>query len=187
MTRFCFVFIAMCLSCNIKENCEKVNLSAFTHYQMNIKPNDKKIEFQVFDAPNGNSIFDLPSDEESGWGIDIIEKKGDYFKIRNIWRQEAKALNYWDNDWMKEYEFVWILKGSIALNTRNYDSQVIALFTNATESSEEIAMFDNVQTVIVYDICGDWAFVEAIDNKGNLVRGWLAPKWQCSNPLSTCS
>jgi hypothetical protein len=178
------------VSCSSKK-CKLASFSAFTHYQINqadevIIGTDKLPRFNVYDNPNGKVIFNLPPDQESGWGINIVDENENYFKIYNIWRRESKSMYYWENDWMPKFEYVWIEKGSVGINTSNYDGEIIEIHKKPNNKSKIVGYINAVQTVRVFDICGDWAFIEVVNKEGEKVTGWMSPKFQCANPLSTC-
>ena len=157
--------------------CDTISITCFTHYQINqadevIIGTDKLPPFLVYDEPNGKVIFNLPPDEdffESGWEIDILEEKYNFFKIKNIWGikyAETQSRRYSipknkvygyniDSDWMSDYEYVWIEKGSVGLNIDNYDNQKVPLFSRSNTESEIVGHIENAQTVIVLDACKD--------------------------------
>jgi hypothetical protein len=183
----CAIFIFFCCKTN---DCEILNVSCFTHYQINqadevIIGTDKLPLVNVYDN-NGKVIFNLPPDEESGWGITIVSQNENYFKVYNIWSQKAKALNYWNNDWMSDYQYVWVKKGSVGLNINNYDNQKVPIYSKSNTKSEIIGYIKNAQTVRVLDACKDWAYIKGISDKEEIL-GWLEPKWQCGSPLTTCN
>ena len=172
----CFIIF----SCK-KDDCNITDVICFTHYEINqaddlIIGTDKLPSFSIYNKPNGKVIFNLPPDEESGWEIDILEKKSDYFKIENVWK----------NNWMNNYKYVWIKKGSVGLNINNYDNQKVPIYSNSNTESEIVGYIENAQTVSVLDTCKDWAYIKGINGKEE-VLGWLEPKWQCGNPLTTCN
>lgn len=174
-----------------KEDCSNVGVTCFTHYEINqaddlIIGTDKLPLFAVYNKSDGKVIFNLPPDEESGWGITIVGQSENYFKIYNIWRQEAKTLNYWENDWMNDYKYVWIKKGRVGLNINNYDNQKVPIYSKSNTKSEIIGYIETAQTVSVLDACKDWAYIKGVNGKEEIL-GWLEPKWQCGNPLTTCS
>lgn len=175
------IYLLGIFSCKSKENCDTISLDVFTH------PKIIDVAIDVYDKANGKVIFNLPSDEEAGWGVKIGGESDGYFKIYNIWRQSAKTLNYWENDWMKEYEYVWIEKGNLGLNTKNYDQQSVNLYNRPSSKAKILNTFDNVQTVIVHEVCNNWAYIQGEDKTGKMLKGWLSPKDQCSNPLTTCN
>lgn len=184
------IFVFVVQSCTAQSDCDPINVGVFTHYQINQKEmnaGDSSFIFNIYDSPNGNVIFDLPSDEESGWSLTIIDKSSNYFKVRNIWRQSDQTLNYWEEDWMPEWEYVWIKSGTVGTNTRNHDGQTVYLYGKPENTSTVVGSFTDVQTVAIWDVCSNWALVEAKDAKGNNIKGWLSPLDQCSSPLTTCN
>lgn len=190
------LIITISNACTSSKNCDSINVHAFTHFQINqgsLAASDTNFIFNVYDRPNGNVIFNLPSDEEAGWGIVIEEVKHDFFKVINGWSQEhvqkegGAWANIWKHDWMAEYEFVWIQKGTVGTNTQNYDGQVINLHKEPNQSSKTVAKIPYAQTVIIWDACERWAFVEGRNENRERIRGWLAPEDQCANPYTTCN
>ena len=138
-------------------------------------------------------IFNLPSDEESGWGFAIEEIRDGFFKTTNTWSQEFVQetggiwANIWKNDWMPEYKYVWVKKGTVGTNTRNHNKQTVYLYRKPDTNSKVVGQFNNVQTVVIWDACQNWAYVEAKDVDGKSIKGWLSPKDQCSSPITTCN
>jgi len=184
------IFVFLLFNCDNNQRCKSYDVSAFTHYQINqgaVESNGMDFQIEIFDKPGGSVIFYLPPDEESGWGITITDKRRGYFKIANIWSQASNKLRYWDENWMEDYEFVWIKKGVVGINTENYDGQVVNLFEHPDRSSKVMGRFTDPQTVVVFDVCENWAYVEAKDENNQPIYGWLPPEDQCANPLSTCS
>lgn len=185
-----FTLSSVLISCQLQDKCSSARVETFTHYQINqgfLDSGDSTFLYNIYDEPNGEVIYYLQPAEEAGWGVTIVEESGNYFKILNIWRQSAEALDFWKNDWMNEYKYVWIEKGSVGINTKNYDQQLIYLYSKPSTKSKSIGSLNNVQTVIVKDVCNDWANVIAQDHQGKDLEGWLSPKDQCSNPLSACN
>ena len=187
------IFAFLLFSCDNHQRCKSYNVAAFTHYQINqgtVESNRMDFLIEIFDKPDGNVIFYLPPDEmleSTGWSVSITDKSKGFFKIANIWSQASNKLRYWDENWMEEYEFVWIKQGVVGLNTENYDGQVVNLFEYPDRSSNVSGRFANPQTVVVLDVCENWAYVEAKDENNKPIYGWLPPEDQCANPLSTCS
>lgn len=190
------ILIVLILACCDSNKCLNSKISVFTHYQINqgvLEAGNKEFNFDIYDKPGGNIIFNLPSDEESGWEIEIEDKKTDYFKVANIWSQEyvkSKGepwVNIWKFDWMSGHKFVWIKKGSVGLNTQNFDGEIISLHSEPENNSKVIGTLYGAQTVKVLDICGEWSLIEGKGKENTTIEGWLSPVWQCSNPLTTCN
>jgi len=172
----CFII----LSCKTND-CDTISITCFTHYQINQSDNliigtDKLPPFYIYNKPNGKVIFNLRPDEESGWEIEILEKKSGYFKIENAWK----------NDISDNYKYVWIKKGSVGLNINNYDNQKVPIYSRSNAQSEIIGYIENAQTVSVLDACKNWAYIKGVSGKEEIL-GWLEPRWQCGNPLTTCN
>ena len=189
-------YVSSLLSCKVQRVCDSVDLDAFTHFQINqgvLKAGDTCFVFAVYDKPNGKVIFNLPSDEESGWGFAIEEIRDGFFKTTNTWSQEFVQetggiwANIWKNDWMPEYKYVWVKKGTVGTNTRNHNKQTVYLYRKPDTNSKVVGQFNNVQTVVIWDACQNWAYVEAKDVDGKSIKGWLSPKDQCSSPITTCN
>jgi len=87
-------------------NCPNVNVRGFTSFDE---------EVVVYNDNNREFLVKIKPDEEAGWMLNIIKKERCCFKV-----------NFKDLD----LKGVWILKGYIFLNTRNYDNQKIPLYTN---------------------------------------------------------
>lgn len=184
------------VACKSQQRCDSFDLGAFTHYQINqynLNAGDDTFVFNVYDKPYGKVIFNLPSDEEAGWGVLIEDIEGEYFKLTNIWSQEyvkskgGHWANYWKKDWMPAYKYVWIEKGTVGINSRNHDGQTVNLYNEPESSSKIIGQFTNIQTLVVWDACENWAYVEVKDENGKKLKGWLSPEDQCANPYTTCN
>lgn len=190
------ICMMLVLSCSNSDDCKPIDVSAFTHYQINegsMDVNDFIGGVSIFDKPNGNIIFDLPPDKEAGWEVVLLDKEDNYFKIENIWSQEfVKShggywANIWKNNWMSGYKYVWIEKGTVGLNTTNFDGQLINLYKYPDKTSQIVGQLNKVQTVRVIDVCGQWTYIEGTSKNNKKIKGWLSKEWQCGNPLTTCT
>lgn len=187
-----FIVLSVVIGCQYNKCSQVENILAFTLYRPDSETGKNVFITKIYDKPNGKIIFNLPSDEGDSWLVEIEEKKSDYFKIRNIWRQKyvqetgGSWANYWKNNWMNNYKYIWVKKGNLEINTRNYDGQKIPLYEIADKSSKIVGYIENAQTVSVLDACNDWAYIKGVNDKEE-VLGWLEPKWQCGNPLTTCT
>jgi hypothetical protein len=143
------------------EKCEEISVLAFTHVNSS--------QLTLYKSINGDVLKEIEPDEEAGWITQIIKSQGDYYYV-NI--QDLKLEG-------------WVKKGSLSLNTRNYDGQEITLYEGANKSSKSVNSLQSEQTVTVLDACGKWAYVEGV-GKGGKIQGWLEPDMQCGNPYTTC-
>lgn len=80
----------------------------------------------------------------------------------------------------------FVKKGSLAVNTRNYDNDSFFLYEAPDMASRCVFQSTVQQTVIVYGVCNGWLWVEAKDQDRKSIRGWLPPNMQCGNPYTTC-
>lgn len=77
-------------------------------------------------------------------------------------------------------------KGSLAINTRNYNDTLLVLY-QYPDSDSEISGFSSLQqTVRIYGIEGDWLYVKAIDDQNIECYGWIPPEMQCFTPWTSC-
>ena len=83
-------------------------------------------------------------------------------------------------------DIVYVKKGSIAVNTRNYQGSTLNLYSAPNENSPILYRIDQEQTAPIFDICGSWVYVKMKDSNGKDVYGWLEPYMQCGNPFTTC-
>ena len=183
------LIVLVSFSCSFEQDCGSSKTNAFTHYIITSSSESielGKVTIVVFNEPNGDIIFKLPPDEESGWGVTVFEENEGFFKVLNVWRQEAGVLDYWDNDWMSDFKYVWLEKGSIGIKTNNFDDGVVTIFEKPTKESDAIFSFNGVQTFGIEDVCNGWVRIIFRDENGNDQMGWLEPEYQCSNPLSNC-
>lgn len=154
-------FLLVIIGCNSQE-CENISVRGFTHSDSNT--------LFVYENPNLVSNFNkINPDEEGGWISKIIDVQGEFFKIEIV----DLKLNG------------WIKKGSLSLNTRNYDGQKVFLYEKPYLSSKKVNFLENEQTVKILDVCSGWAYIETYE-KGVKKTGWLEPNMQCGNPYTTC-
>lgn len=142
---------------------DEILVRGFTH-------SDSEI-LDVYEPSGGKVLKSIGPDEEAGWIVNIIGKQDNYFLI-NI-----KDLSL---------DSIFVLKGTISLNTRNYDGQQIELYKLSDKHSEIVAYLNGEQTVKILDVCKEWAYVEGKRANGKNVKGWLEPDMQCGNPYTTC-
>ena len=83
-------------------------------------------------------------------------------------------------------DIVYVKKGSIAVNTRNYQGSTLNLYSAPNENSPILYRIDQEQTAPIFDICGSWVYVKMKDSNGKDVYGWLEPEMQCGNPFTNC-
>lgn len=158
-----FIF-ALFFSCQSSINqCDNASFRGFTHYE--------STSLIIYKTPDGEILKEVGPDEEAGWIVEIKGLKGDYFKV------DIPDL---------EIKDAWVSKGSISVNTRNYDGQKITLYESPAKSSSETGYLTKEQTVRVWDACNNWVYIEGKDEIGNLIKGWLEPEMQCGNPYTTC-
>lgn len=81
---------------------------------------------------------------------------------------------------------LFIDKGKVAVNTRNYGGTSFNLYDAPLKNSQIVSTINSEQTVYIYDIDSLWLYVKAIDNNKKEVFGWLEPSMQCANPFTTC-
>jgi len=143
-------------------SCINVNANVFTSFSEEVAVYDDSRKF----------LTRIKPDEEAGWILNVIKKDDCYFKV-----------NFKDLD----FKDVWILKGQVFLNTRNYDNQKIPLYVSPTKKSLILDYIVNEQTVVVEDLCSEWAFVKAFNDRGLYIKGWLESEMQCGNPYTTCN
>lgn len=144
-----------------RESCDQISIKGFTDAQMK--------RLTLYKNVNGDVLKEIMPDEETGWMSQIIKSDGDYLQIK------IQDLN------LKG----WVKKGSLYLNTRNYDGQDIVLYKRANKSSEINGLLKGEQMVKVIDGCGKWALVEGAGKNGK-IKGWIEPNMQCGNPYTTC-
>lgn len=83
-------------------------------------------------------------------------------------------------------DIVYVKKGSVAVNTRNYSGEILNLYSEPDTTSEIVFQTDKVQTLPIYDINGHWLYVKLKDMNGRVVFGWLEPDMQCGSPFTSC-
>lgn len=125
----------------------------------------------IYKNSDGVYLKELDQSEEGGFIVRIIRENENLFLV------DFEAI---------ELKNVWVKKGELGINTRNYDGQQIPLFESYSTSSNIISILFEEQTVKVLDVCKDWAYIEGIGKSGEKVRGWLQPDMQCWDPYTTC-
>ncbi len=136
-----------------------------------------QIEVSVFNKPNGEEIYKIMNDTltENYYTLQIIEKKGNWFKIKPNSISENK---------MNEG---WIQIDSTGIYSRNYESPLV-LFEKPNTKSKRTAEIQEYFTEMlqVMDCEDSWILV-SIKLKDKSYCGWLSPKDQCANQYTTCN
>lgn len=152
-----FYILVFSLSCPLsKKRCSKANVRGFTHFNYEL--------LTIYRNPHGDILKKIGPDEEAGYIVQIIGVKNNYFKI-NIGDLGLKN--------------VWVIKGLVSLNTRNYEGQKIGLYQHPDISSDIVDSLVGEQTVKVLNACNRWAYIEGKDKNKKTIRGWLQPDMQC--------
>ena len=82
--------------------------------------------------------------------------------------------------------FAYCRKGTVAVNTRNYNGEELLLYESPDNNSAIVGKTFVQQTVQVFGIESRWLYVEALNDKGEKMCGWLPPCMQCPSPWTTC-
>lgn len=151
------MFLSGCQS----DACEDGFVMAFTHYGHE--------QLAIYKSANGDVLKYIKPDEEGGWITRVVRSRGNYLKVSF---EDFKLDG-------------WVKKGSLSLNTRNYDGRKIFVYKKPDKYSEQVSYLLGEQTVTVWDACGQWAYIEGKGSSGK-VFGWLEPEMQCGNPYTTC-
>lgn len=83
--------------------------------------------------------------------------------------------------------YFYAAKGTLAVNTRNYDNNVFYLYASPSTNSKIIMESCKQQTVSVFGVYKGWLYVNAVTEDGQNIKGWLPPDMQCGNPYTTCN
>ena len=83
-------------------------------------------------------------------------------------------------------EHLYVEKGCIAVNTRNYGGKTLNLYKEPDKASVIIYSTDKEHTAPIFNINGDWLYICLEDDNGKTVYGWIEPEMQCGNPFTTC-
>lgn len=160
---FLFKLIFLLSSCSPSSVvCENASVEGFTHYNYD--------HLTIFKDTSGDTLKIIGPDEEAGWITLIKGTSEKYFKV------DLVDLNITN---------VWIDKGSVSLNTRNYNNEDITLYKEPITSSKKSGVLVVEQTVKILNVCNQWALVLGIDKDNKLVEGWLKPEMQCGSPYTT--
>lgn len=83
-------------------------------------------------------------------------------------------------------DLVYVKKGDIAVNTRNYNGKTLNLYKEPNKESAIIYKTNKEHTAPIFNINGDWLYVSLKEENGKKVFGWLEPEMQCGSPFTTC-
>lgn len=83
--------------------------------------------------------------------------------------------------------YYFVQKGTLAVNTRNYNNDFFFLYENPDIKSQPIFQSTKQQTMIIYGVQNGWLLVKAENDANQTVIGWLPPDMQCGNPYTTCN
>ena len=113
-------------------------------------------------------IYPLKEEHNAGSIVKFVFRRSNYLGIKV------------NND------LVFVKKGDIAVNTRNYGGKTLYLYSRPDKKSPITFSTEKEHTAPIYDIDGDWVYVKLKDNNGKEVFGWLPPEMQCGSPFTTC-
>ena len=138
-----------------------------------VHPKGKPVKCYSMDADNGYKelrfeLYPLKEEHNAGNIIEYVHSVGDYLGI------------------IVNNDIVYVRKGCIAVNTRNYNGASLSLYSAPNENSPVICKVGTEQTTPIFDICGSWVYVRMKGDDGKDVYGWLEPLMQCGNPFTTC-
>lgn len=114
-------------------------------------------------------ILPIPYEHDTGWTVPILGAYMDYLIIE-----------------MEVFGRLYVRKGLLAVNTRNYNTS-FKLYRSPDLNSEIVDVINTEQTVYIYDKHNSWLFVRALNDNNQKVFGWLEPSMQCPSPLTTCN
>ena len=83
-------------------------------------------------------------------------------------------------------EHLYVDKGCIAVNTRNYGGKILNLYKEPNKAAAIIYSTDKEYTTPIFNISGDWLYICLEDENEKKVYGWIEPEMQCGNPFTTC-
>ena len=83
-------------------------------------------------------------------------------------------------------DLVYVKKGDIAVNTRNYGGKTLNLYKEPNKTSAIIYKTNKEFTAPIFNINDNWVYIGFKDENGKKIFGWLEPDMQCGNPFTTC-
>lgn len=143
--------------------------------------NNQSFAFTVHPKGNPVKCYYNMNLKEMRYAIYPLKEEGDVGTIVQLLYANENYIAIVVND-----EITYVEKGSVAVNTRNYDGRTLHLYSKADYNSEVVYKTTLEHTVTIYDICNGWLYV-CLDNKHReKVYGWIAPDMQCPNPFTPC-
>ncbi|MBR8827526.1 MAG: SH3 domain-containing protein [Gomphosphaeria aponina SAG 52.96 = DSM 107014] len=124
----------------------------------------------VRNQPNSQSeiIGNLPLYTE----VNVLEHQNNWLFISPI------------NPELQEVDFQgegWVYASLLGLNTRGYNSNNVALYSEPRETSEVVGYAESSSSVTMVSCSGEWVLVRSKN-----IQGWLNPEEQCAAALTTC-
>lgn len=168
MKKLCLAFLLLCL-CMLKGRSQSC-VEVFTYHPMG-RP---VLLFQDTSCTEiGAALFPLYSEyiectnDMVGYIVHIVADCGCCFRL--------------DSDGMG----LFIRKGDVAINTRNYDEKELFLYANPNIDSLCVNMGKGERTLRVWGISDNWIYTE-IEENGSIIKGWIPPEMICGNPFTPC-
>ena len=142
----------------------------------------------IRDAPKGKIIAKIPTQDGSAVLLKIMDSNKGWFKVKDISIIDSE-LDY------GHLPVGWVYGSMIATEIKlgNYETGIAFYESPHKTSAKGIELYHVEGKKSLPKIkrmmgCqGEWLHVETFKTKNNSAAiGWLAPKNQCSNPVTTC-
>lgn len=164
------------------------SLYAFTHpmffYSMQCECSRFNFDYIYLSLYDTNAQYSvrtvIPANFDVGHGVIIVDKIGDYFKIKFC----PGARGDYEQDLVGK-EFC-VAKGQLGTWLYNFNETIgeydsIPLYETPSLNSKIITKVESENSVaVILDIIEDWMLVETIGKKKE--KGWLCPQMQCGSP-----
>lgn len=130
----------------------------------------------IRNAPGGKIINVIyPKDFPDGCYFEVVAQVNGWFKIDSkIFGTEKNLINKGGS--------AWIHRSVISVSTSNYGNQKIPVRSAPAGGTIVTTINKEANGIRILDLCGSWV---KISYKGK--TGWIASKWICSIPWTTCS
>ena len=146
---------------------DEVVLGVFLHDN----PNDAVTNLRS--TPKGKIVKQLP---HGAYALYLSEMQNGWWKVVDIWdADEVEKL-----DSTKTY---WIHYSVIAMGTRNYGGERLALKATPSSKSKTTYSFNKEILLRPLEIKDGWVKVRTVDGKHT---GWIEEDWLCGNPVTNC-
>lgn len=141
---------------------------------------DPDIYANTSHTPGGSIAYRMPTHLPNEADFNTMLRVKGY---NNNWLQIAEV---YDLSGAEKYNNNWIFSALIGVSTKQDSITPLYKNTNTASGKMPTGIIGAERTVVLFKCCNNWVYTEGVNVDGSNFMGWLAPQYQCSNPVSTC-